>query len=458
MTRAFAQETDTENGAQLQTGFEQSISQEMLNAWIAQLEVWFNTYIFTWHAAVQVAAIVLALLIARATRGWCSRLIGLIHQYILKSIDPKELQRNLEPVLFAFVGLFLVLISQFVLESFDLATALTSIAINLLVAWVVIRTASSVIREPFWSRTIAFIAFGIAALNIFGLLDPTVQVLDGFAITIATTRISILFVMQAITLIVLLIWGATFLSGAMQRRIETLPSLTPSVQLLIGNITRITLITLAVFIALTSLGIDLSVLAVVGGAVGIGIGFGLQKIVGNFISGIILLIDRSIKPGDVIEVKGTYGWVKSLGARYTSVVTRDGHEHLVPNEEFIVNTVTNWSFTDRLVRVKKPIGVSYNSDVRKAQALVIEAALAVPRVLKNPEPKCLLTGFGDNSVDLEVRFWLSDPENGVSNVSSEVLLGVWDRFHEAGIEIPYPQRDIHIKQVPPNAFGVEPQS
>ena len=190
------------------------------------------------------------------------------------------------------------------------------------------------------------------------------------------------------------------------------------------------------------------------GALGVGIGFGLQKIVSNFISGIILLMDRSIKPGDTIGVAGTYGWIQSLGARYVSVVTRDGIEHLIPNEELIVTRVENWSFSGKRVRLKIPVGVSYGTDVHQAIALCIEATEGLDRIVSDPKPVCLLKGFGDSSVDMEIRFWISDPQGGVSNIKSAVLLRVWDLFHENGIEIPFPQRDLHLRSVSPDAKAV----
>lgn len=404
--------------------------------------------LFSVGSILELAVIGLAFLLAMATDGWCGRLVSAFHDQFLKGISEDKMKAAILPVLFAFMGLIWASIGRYALEVLGQPTALTTIAINLMGAWVVIRLFSNFIGEPFWARAIASMAWTLAALNIFGLLKPVIGFLDTLAFDAGETTISVLLVFKAIGLVVLLLWGSSILSSFLQRRINGLPALTPSVQILVGKVTRITLIALAFFVALTSLGIDLSIFAVLGGAIGIGVGFGLQKIVGNFISGLILLMDRSIKPGDVIEVAGTYGWVRSLGARYTSVVTRDGHEHLIPNEDFIVNTVTNWSFSDKNVRIRKSVGVSYNTDIRKAQALVIEAASAVDRVLKDPAPQCHLTGFGDNSIDLEVRFWLGDPESGTANVSSQVLLGIWDRFKAEGIEIPYPQRDIHIKEMP----------
>ena len=186
-------------------------------------------------------------------------------------------------------------------------------------------------------------------------------------------------------------------------------------------------------------------LTLLGGAIGVGIGFGLQKVVSNLVSGLILLLDRSIKPGDVIEIDGTYGWINSLRARYASVITRDGKEHLIPNEDLITSKVVNWSFSDKNVRVRVPIGISYEADPRQAVDLCLDAARSAPRVLNDPEPRCLVMGFGDNSVNLQLRFWIDDPSNGVGNIRSKVLLAVWDRFQEEGIEIPFPQRDVRVR-------------
>lgn len=445
----FQNTVDTEQGPSTQPQVEVSeLNVQMILDQVEVVRSYIVEELFTIGSLLELAVIGVAFLLAMATDGWCSRMISALHNQLLKGVSEKKLKAAVLPVLFAFMWLIWAAVGRYGLGAFGQPVGLTTIAVNLLVAWVVIRLFSNLIGEPFWARTVAGFAWTIAALNIFGLLEPVVTFLDGFAFTAGNTRVSILLIVKAIGLIVMLLWGASILSGFLQRRINSLPALTPSVQILVGKVTRIALIAIAFFVALTSLGIDLSIFAVLGGAIGIGVGFGLQKIVGNFISGLILLMDRSIKPGDVIEVAGTYGWVRSLGARYTSVVTRDGHEHLIPNEDFIVNTVTNWSFSDRNVRIRKPIGVAYKTDIRKAQALVIEAALDVERVLKQPPPQCHLTGFGDNSIDLEVRFWLGDPEKGTANVSSLVLLGIWDRFREHGIEIPYPQRDIHIKEMP----------
>jgi small-conductance mechanosensitive channel len=180
----------------------------------------------------------------------------------------------------------------------------------------------------------------------------------------------------------------------------------------------------------------------------VGIGFGLQKVVSNLISGFILLSDGSVKPGDVVQIGEVYGWISSLKTRYVSVVTRDGIEYLIPNEDLITQQVINWSYSNSRVRLKVPFGVSYKSDPHQVQALVLSAMHALPRVLKTPPPVCLLQGFGDSSVDMELRVWINDPKNGVANLKSEVLFAVWDTLKENGIEIPFPQRDVHIISQP----------
>jgi small-conductance mechanosensitive channel len=206
--------------------------------------------------------------------------------------------------------------------------------------------------------------------------------------------------------------------------------------------------------ALNVVGIDLTALTVFSGAIGIGIGLGLQKGASNVASGLMLLLDKSIKPGDIVSVGNTFGWVTSLGGRYVSIRTRDGIEHLIPNESFISQGVENWSFNDREVRLKIPIGVAYDTDLRLAQRLCLEAAAETPRILHRPEPSCLLMKFGDSAIELELRVWISDPERGVSNVKSEVLFRIWEKFKTAKVEIPFPQRVLHVVPPDPSALAM----
>jgi small-conductance mechanosensitive channel len=319
-----------------------------------------------------------------------------------------------------------------------------SIVASLMTAWIVIRLGSSFIRNPVISKTLALAAWSLAALNITGLLAPTVEVLDAVALTVGTLRISLLTVVKGMATLGILLWAALALSRVLEQRIRRVPDLTPSVQVLIGKLLKITLLTLAIVIALNSVGIDLTAFALFSGAIGVGIGFGLQKVVSNLISGVILLLDKSIKPGDTIEVGATFGWITSLGARYVSVVTRDGKEYLIPNEDLITQRVVNWSFSNKLVRLEIPFGVSYRSDPHAVRRIAREAAAKPSRVLANPKPLCHLVGFGDSSLDFVLRFWIADPQDGVMNIEGEVLLAVWDAFRENDIHIPFPHRHLII--------------
>ena len=313
----------------------------------------------------------------------------------------------------------------------------------------VIRFVTYIVGRGFWTRLIATGVWIIAALNITDLLDPTIDFLDGIDMTLGDWRISALALIKGIAVLALLLRLSSVGSRFLEKRLRAASELSPSVQVLLAKLVRVALIAIAIVVALNSIGIDLSGLAIFSGALGVGIGFGLQRVVANLVSGISLLMDKSIKPGDVIEVGPTYGWIDQLNARYVSVVTRDGTEHLIPNEELISQRVINWSHSSDKIRLRIPIGISYGADVRKAIELVREAAAAPGRVIDDPAPVCFITGFGDSSVDLEARAWIQDPENGVSNIRGEILLGVWDRFHEHGIEIPFPQRDLHIRSGAP---------
>ena len=321
---------------------------------------------------------------------------------------------------------------------------LLHLAENLALAWVIIRFTSGLVRNPRIASAIAVAAWLFAALNILGLVEPTLHVLDAMSVTIGHFRLSMLLVLKGVVFLAVLLWAANISSRVIEQRLQKFHTMAPAMQVLAAKLARVVLLTLAVVVGLNAVGIDLTAFAVFSGAIGVGVGFGLQKVVSNLISGVILLLDRSIKPGDVIEIAGTYGWITKLNARFVSVSTRDGIEHLIPNEDLITQRVTNWSYSDDKVRLHVAVGIGYHCDVREAMRLCIEAAKDVERVLETPAPICLLKAFGDSSIDLELRFWIRDPRNGTANVRSEVMLGVWDRFREHGIELPFPQRDLHI--------------
>ena len=227
----------------------------------------------------------------------------------------------------------------------------------------------------------------------------------------------------------MLLWAATVASNLFERRITRVSEITPRARVLLGKLLKATLVTLAVVLSLTSIGIDLTTFALFTGALGVGVGLGLQRTVSNLFSGIVLLLDKSIKPGDVIEVGGTYGWVSSLGARYVSVETRDGTEFLIPNEDIITHQVINWSHKSDRVRLKVPVRVPHDSDLDQAAlALMREAASYPERVLAVPAPNALIMAFGETAIELELRFWIQDAQNGVHNIKSQVLTRSGDCF------------------------------
>ncbi len=414
---------------------------------IAAAQLWLveNALALSVATLVQAVVVGLAFLAARtaAPRGR-----ALLARPSDGRFEPQitRLARALQPLVLPIMWLLILWLMVLLASGAGLPFQLMKTVVSLLTAWVAIRVTASLVREPLWSRFVTIIVWVIAALSILNLLAPTMATLDSVAITLGGLRISALTVVKAVLSLALLLWIATLVGHVLERRITAAPSLTPSLRVLIIKLLKIVLVVIAVFVALRTVGIDLTAFAVLTGAIGVGIGFGLQKMVSNFVSGITILLDKSIKPGDVLVVGETYGRVHSLGARYVSVITRDGTEFLIPNEDLVTRQVINWSYSSEQVRLKLSIGISYNSDVRRAIALCLEAASVVERVLKQPAPVCLLMGFGDNSVHLELRFWIQDPMNGVSNVKSEVLLRIWDHFHANDIEIPFPQRDLHIKK------------
>jgi small-conductance mechanosensitive channel len=257
-----------------------------------------------------------------------------------------------------------------------------------------------------------------------------------------------LTISRAVLLSLLLYWLARKLLLIWHCWLTLGSALSPAVKILLSKLASILVYVAAVALVLHYIGLDLTVITLFSGAVGLGLGFGLQKIFANLVSGFIILADKSIKPGDVIQMGERYGWINFLGSRYVSVVSRNGTEHLIPNENLITNEVINWSYSNNLVRLNLPVGVSYESDLEKARDLMLEVANATKRVLVDPKPSCLLSGFGDSAINLELRVWINDPQNGLGRVKSDLHWGIWKAFKEHGIELPYPQREVHLKTGP----------
>lgn len=357
------------------------------------------------------------------------------------------------------LALYLVLtVIRVGLGALDRPVAIVSAAISLMSAWLVIRAVTLIIRSHFWSTLAFYIVWPIAALDVFGLLDDVIAQLQALAIPLGETSegepvsLSLFDVLRTMIYFGLLFSIASFAGRAIDRQLQQSDEISPALSALISKVLGVLLPVLALLIALQMTGFNLATLAIFSGAVGIGVGLGLQKTVSNFAAGFTLLADKSIKPGDAIEVDGQFGWVTGMQARYVSIRTRDGTEMLLPNDHFINNGVTNWSKSDHIVRLHAPFGVSYATrDLKAVQALAIEAAKTVDRVVSEREPVCNVMEFGDSSVNFDLRFWIRDPQNGQANVRSDVYLALWDALHEEGIEIPFPQMDLHVKALPERA-------
>ncbi len=328
--------------------------------------------------------------------------------------------------------------------------ALVRSAASLLNAWIVIRIFSGVVSDPFWSRAFAVVAWIVAALNILHLLGPTISLLDSAAITFGNTRFSLYLALKGGVLAVVLLWIASTAARVAQSRIQKTERLTPSVQSLIVQTIRLALLFAAITIALNAVGIDLTTLAVFSGAIGVGIGFGLQSIFSNLVAGIIMLFERSVTVGDFVEIEGGItGEVREINIRSTLITTNDNIDILVPNSEFVNNRVTNWTLREAIRRVRIPFGVAYGTDKELVRTAALEAAASLPHQLtgaRASEAQVWLVGFGDSSLDFELVVWLNpDAVKRPAKVAADYNWAIETALKKYGIEIPFPQRDLHIR-------------
>ncbi|TJU85089.1 MAG: mechanosensitive ion channel family protein [Mesorhizobium sp.] len=412
-------------------------------AWASR---WFDYAVTPWFF-YQAAIIVVLFLVAK-----------LAAQRIEPLMESRARQIKGHPGLLRVVVALLrrtdwILFTVFLLAALVLMRAVTwpsrthfiYIALSLSLAWLFASVLSRIVRNRFVARALAWLTWIYAALVILGIDDDAATFMEGLAIPLGAVRLSALMVLKAALLLIATVWLAVVVGKYIDERVRISEELTPSIRVLVGKVAKVALVLVAGAIALSSVGLDLTALTIFSGAVGVGLAFGLQKVVSNFVSGMIILLDKSIKPGDTISLEGTFGWVRELRARFVSVVTRDGREYLIPNEDFITQRVINWSFSDNLVRLDVNFGVSYDADPHKVSELAIKAAMSVGRVEADRRPVCWLTDFGESSLNFVLRFWIHDPQQGLTNVRGRVLLALWDTFRENGIDIPYPHREIIMK-------------
>ena len=315
---------------------------------------------------------------------------------------------------------------------------------QLATAWLIVTFVTRLIHSPVIRSLLRYGAWAYVTLLILDLEDDAAAILDSIGFSLGEFRLSLLLVLQGILIVTALMVAARFLSRTTSSRIQRNEDISPSMRVLVVKAVQVVLYGTGLYIGLKAVGVDLTGLAFLSGAIGVGLGFGLQKVVSNLVSGVIILLDKSIKPGDVISLGDTFGWIETLGARYASVVTRDGKEYLIPNEDLITSQVVNWSHSNQFVRLDINFGTAYSDDPHKVRKLAIEAARSVDRVLSSRAPVCHIVGFGDSSVDYVLRFWILDPTGGLTNIRGNVFLALWDSFQENGISIPFPQREVRM--------------
>jgi len=436
----------------------------MTEAWL-HLQAFFDI-LFTRNVLIEVGALVVCL-----GMGWLAAVLLRDHERF-RALHPAPGAIGMDllayiavTVLPALVVFGLVLLARGIVQALALDVTILDAVLRLNGAYVVIRVGvllfamslgNKVWMQNLENRVTLLIWLAFAA-DYLGWLDPIVSVLDRIGITSGKSHISVWSVLKVLFTLTLFVLVAMWISRWIDRRLKRLSTLAPSTRIGLAKFANAFLIALSILVGLNTAGVDLTTLTVLTGAIGVGLGFGLQSIASNFVSGFVLLMDRSIKPGDVISLSGqsgtsteNFGWVQELRGRYVVVRDRDGIEMLVPNQQLIQNAVINWSYTDPRIRLKLPVRVSYQNDPELALKILLDACEGQQRVLRDPPPVSRLMQFGDHGIELELRFWISDPQEGVNNVRSEVNRTIWSLFKQHDITIPVAQREVYVHNAPPD--------
>ncbi|TQS70451.1 mechanosensitive ion channel [Rhodobacteraceae bacterium] len=418
-----------------------------INAIWAQLRLHITALVYP-SRIWQVAALIVAFGLAHVIGRWivAPRLSGWARSRALNAQQLRwviVIRDRMRGIVFVTLAWMLVVVAA-QLTPFVSYRFIVELVATICTAWLAIGIFARLIPNPLIRKLVTWALWIGVTLHYLGLGDDAANILDGIALTFGSFRLSALTVVKALIITTVLLTGARLFSRQASGAIRRNEEISPSMRELIIKGMQVMLFGMAAYIGLKSLGFDLTGLAVLSGAIGVGLGFGLQKVVSNLISGVIILLDKSIKPGDVISLGETFGWIHSLGARYVSVVTRDGKEFLIPNEDLITGQVVNWSHSDEFVRIDLFFGTSYNDDPHLVRKVALEAAQSVDRVLKDRRTVCHIVGFGDSSVDYILRFWITDPVEGLTNVRGAVYLALWDKFKEHDISIPFPQREVTV--------------
>jgi small-conductance mechanosensitive channel len=397
-----------------------------------------------WQAAVLALCLGLAWLAARALR----RATG-------EAQDAQFGKRGLKRLAFPLAALVFVLIARPLLQQWH-SVNLLRLAVPLLGSFAVIRAMMFALRYGFpraawlasFERVLALVVWSVVALYITGLLPEIAESLDAIDFHIGKQKLSLWLIVQGSVIVLATLLAALWLGGLAEQRLLAAPGLDGNLKLVFARLARAALLLLAVLISLPLVGIDLTALSVFGGALGVGIGFGLQKIAANYVSGFIILLDRSIRLGNMIVVDKYRGEVTQITTRYTVLRGADGVESIVPNETLIGSVVQNETYTNPRMRLAVAVQVAYGCDLERAMRLLVAAAESHPRVLADPPAKAFMVRFDDSGIALELGFWIADPQEGSLNIKSDINLAIWYAFKREGIEIPYPQREVRLLGTP----------
>ena len=410
----------------------------------ASLADWFQAHVWhvggLWQALACLGAAALGYLVARLL---CAKLgqVGTDKPGLKDWVE-----HRLSSLLTPLFSLLFIQIVYWACQARGWPVALTGLGAKFAEAWLVIQLFASILLPPGWTKAVTVAVVAVFSLEVAGILDPMLAYMDKLALTFDNERVSVLEVVKAVILLAVMLPLINKFCTLMEAGLERVAEMKPRVRVLVIKLTKAGFYIVAFVSALDLVGINLQMLTVFSGAMGLGIGIGLQKVVSNLVSGVVLLLDNSIKPGDVIEVGGVYGRVESMNARFASMVTRDGKSYLIPNDELVQEKVVNWTFTGPSVRLKMPVAVAYSTDLTLAMELMLKSAEDKERVIANPKPNVLLKEFGKDGIVLELRVWMVHPERGVTNVVSAIQTSIWEFFTQNNIEFPFPQRDLHVKE------------
>lgn len=387
---------------------------------------------------------------------------GILRAYVMRRAPEgwKVGIGGINRVLFPLTSLVFVYLAHAILSNWHDASLL-KLAMTLLLAMVLIRLVVYALRYIFspsgWVRTmenaIASIVWLVLTFHLVGLLPDILRALDSIKFGVGKSQLSLLVLMQALLIILVTLFVALWLSRLVENRLMGTQQLNMNLRVVLSKVVRIFFALIAILMALSAVGLDITLLSVFGGALGVGLGFGLQKIASNYASFFILLLDDSIHIGDIITVDTHYGIVSELRSRYMVLRKLDNTEVIIPNETLVSNVMINHSMTDRKVRAQLSLQVSYQTDLELAMRLMLEAAATQERVLRDPAPNALLRAFGESGIDLMMNVWISDPENGTASLQSEIYLDIWRAFKKHNVSIPYPQREIRVLNSEPPAPG-----